>query len=213
MVRPQCLFETHCLCVHPDLSADRMVRHRRTSWVLPVPAARNCVRAGSKKPSVKNSSPTTTDLRCLCLFQYKLGVDRQTEMLQTLVLFLQQLFTQTSGSVFPKVLGHLVHTTATGVSFPSATGSYSCSGFLLSIPKPRECISMYILHLISLGIIYSKGRFWRYETGKWKLEGRVNWDYEHTAAEKKKNQLYSFRDGKNKQKNQYTLPLCCTYSD
>lgn len=83
--------------------------------------------------------------------------------------FYNRLFTQTSGSVFPKVLRNLVHTTATGVSFPSATCPYSHSGFVLSDLKTQ---GMDINVYLRLSIIYSKGRSSSYEQGgeSWREE-------------------------------------------
>lgn len=211
-MRPQYLLDTHCLGVHPDLSADRMVRHRRITCVLPAPAAGNCVRTASKKSSVWNSSPITTDLCCLCSFWYNLGVNRQTEIPQTLVLLLQQTIYTDIRVCIPKgTQESCTHHSDRGqlhVPIPIVALSFR-------IPKPREWISMCISDWVSFTVKADpQGMNRVVKVGgkskmKWQIFGSLRlWAY---SCWKKK--LYSFWDGKNKQKNQYTVPLCCTYPD
>lgn len=76
---------------------------------------------------------------------------RQTEILQTLVLFLQQTIYTEIRVYIPKGIRHLLHTAVTEVSFPSAAGPYCHSGFFLSDSKNQGVdINVYLTFYVSI---------------------------------------------------------------
>lgn len=195
-----------------------MVRHRRITCVLPAPAAGNCVRTASKKLSVKNFlSHDYWPMLSAYSGSNRVWADRQRAA-DSGTVFIADYLHRNQGLYSQKNQASSTHCSHWGHLPICCRTLLPQRLFPFRFQKPGgwyQCIS----YILCLYIISSKGISSRYETSKWKLEGRLNWNdkylgawgYDHAAGWVKK--LYSFRDGKNKQKNRYTLPLCCTYPD
>lgn len=124
-------------------------KHRRITCVLPAPTAGNCVRTASKKLSVKNflshdywpmlsaysgSNWVWADRRRYCRPWY---------------CFYSRLFTQKSGSIFPKESGIFYTLQSQRSASHPLQVPIAIVAFSFQIPKTRGLISMYILHFMS----------------------------------------------------------------